>query len=318
MKSILNRIITFILLFFLVLSCSDKGKADAYGNFETIETIVSAETNGKINFLNIEEGQELEVNYLVAVVDTSLLSQQKKMLMAKREMVIKKKPDVNSQIRVHQNQIATLQARLKSQDKEKNRIVNLLKGGAATQKQLDDINAEIDVTNTQIAVQKSQLIAQKIALLNQSNSISDEVSSIEEQIQQIKIQIGQAKIMNPIKGTVIDKYVEPNEVVNYGKPIYKIADLSNMILRAYVSGEQLGEVKIGQEVSLRIDAKDGDYKYYKGIVTWVSSKSEFTPKIIQTKKDRVNFVYAVKILVKNDGSLKMGMPAEILLEKASS
>lgn len=299
----------------ILFGCKDKNEADAYGNFETVETIVSSETNGKINAIAINEGQEIEANVIVASIDTTLLHQQKMMLLSNRKTAISKKPNINSQISVFRNQIATSQSQLKTLKNERKRTSNLLKDGAATPKQLDDIEAQIDNSKNQINVQQSQLNAANANLNIQSNSIGNEAMSIDEQIKQINIQINQSKIINPFKGTITAKYVEPNEVVNYGKPLYKIANLSKMILRAYFSGEQLGDIKMNQTVTVRIDAKDDSYKEYNGLITWISSKSEFTPKIIQTKKDRVNFVYAVKIEVVNDGSLKMGMPAEVVLIK---
>ncbi len=311
----MKKITLTLLIATTILGCKDKNEADAYGNFETIETIVSSETNGKLNAITIEEGQEIEANSMIASIDTTLLHQQKMILLSNRKTAISKKPNINSQVSVFRNQIATSQSQLKTLEKERKRTSNLLKDGAATPKQLDDIEAQIDNIKNQINVQQSQLNASSANLNIQSNSIGNEALSIDEQIKQINIQIAQAKIVNPFKGTVTAKYVEPNEVVNYGKPLYKIANLSKMILRAYFSGEQLGDIKINQKVIVRIDAKDDSYKEYKGVITWISSKSEFTPKIIQTKKDRVNFVYAVKIEVLNDGSLKMGMPAEVVLNK---
>lgn len=311
----MKKITLALLIATTILGCKDKNEADAYGNFETIETIVSSETNGKINTITIEEGQEIEANSMVASIDTTLLHQQKMMLLSNKKTAISKKPNADSQMSVFRNQIATSQSQLKTLEKERKRTSNLLKDGAATLKQLDDIEAQIDIAKNQINVQQSQLNASSASLNIQSNSIGNEALSIDEQIKQINIQIDQAKIVNPFKGTVTAKYVEPNEIVNYGNPLYKIANLSKMVLRAYFSGEQLGDIKINQSVTVRIDAKDDTYKNYKGIITWISSKSEFTPKIIQTKKDRVNFVYAVKIEVVNDGSLKMGMPAEVVLNK---
>ena len=298
----------------ILLSCNSEKEADAYGNFETVETVVSSQTNGKINFIKVDEGQEINANEMVVSIDTLLLHQQKLTLLANQQTVNSKKPNIESQVAIYRNQIKTSEAQLKALKNEQSRIKNLLKEGAATPKQLDDINAQIDVIINQINVQKSQLCAQNIQLNSQSSTYSNEVNSIEEQIKQINIQIAQSKIVNPFTGVITAKYVEPNEIVSYGKPLYKIADLSSMILRAYFSGDQLSKIKLNQEVVVRIDVEDGKYKEYKGRINWISSKSEFTPKIIQTKKERVNFVYAVKVLVKNDGSLKMGMPGEIILK----
>jgi HlyD family secretion protein len=311
----MKKIAFTLMITCLIFSCKNKNEADAFGNFETTETIVSSQGNGKINFLNIEEGQEIDAEKYVASIDTTLLYQQKMTLLSNQKTALGKKPNIKSQILVFKNQISTSESQLKTLEKERKRTINLLKDGAATSKQLDDLEAQIDVTKNQINVQKSQLNAQNSNLSLETNSMSNEATSIKEQIKQINIQIEQSKVLNPLKGTVTAKYVQANEIVNYGKPLYKIANLSKMILRSYFSGEQLGDIKINQAVTVRIDAKDNTYKEYKGVITWISSKSEFTPKIIQTKKDRVNFVYAVKIEVENDGSLKMGMPAEVVLIK---
>jgi HlyD family secretion protein len=184
-------------------------------------------------------------------------------------------------------------------ENDQQRIKNLIKDKAATPKQLDDINGHIDILKQQMKSVETQNVP-----------IVNEVKSIEIQIQQIEDQIEKSIIKNPVKGTVLVKYAEPNEITAFGKPLYKIADLDEMTLRVYISETQLASIKVGQEVTVKIDAAE-QMKSYKGTVTWVSETAEFTPKIIQTKEERVNLVYAVKVLVKNDGSLKIGMPAEM-------
>ncbi|MCK4562525.1 MAG: HlyD family efflux transporter periplasmic adaptor subunit, partial [Flavobacteriaceae bacterium] len=214
---------------------------------------------------------------------------------ASKNVISSKSKSVLSQIRV-------LKSQLKTAKVSKKRIENLIAANAGTQKQLDDINGKIDVLNNQI-----------ISVETQNAPIINELKSIDIQVRQIEDQIQKSIINNPINGTVLVKYAEPNEITSFGKPLFKIADLSTMQLRVYVSETQLSSIKIGQDVTVKIDDND-DMKNYNGNITWIAAEAEFTPKIIQTKEERVNLVYAVKIDVKNDGSLKIGMPAEMWIE----
>ncbi|PWK23155.1 HlyD family secretion protein [Maribacter polysiphoniae] len=277
----------------LMLSCSGNGeKADGYGNFEATATIISSEANGKLLFFNAEEGLILEKNTIVGVVDTVQLSLKKDQLLANKTSVFSKSSNVLSQREVIKEQ-------LKVAVKDQNRIKNLIKENAATEKQLDDINGKIDILKQQMR-----------SVETQNAPIVNEVKSIEVQIQQIEDQIKKSIIKNPVKGTVLVKYAEPNEITSFGKPLYKIADLDEMELRVYISETQLANLKIGQEVTVRVDSGDS-MKSYKGTVSWIAESAEFTPKIIQTKEERINLVYAIKVKVKNDGSLKIGMPGEM-------
>ena len=192
-----------------------------------------------------------------------------------------------------------LKEQLKTATISKNRIENLLKENAATQKQLDDINGQIDVINQQIR-----------SVEIQNAPVVNELKNVDVQISQLEDLLQKSNIINPINGTVLVKYAEPNEITSFGKPLYKIADLSTMQLRVYVGEKQLSSIKIGQEVTVKIDSNE-EMKNFKGTISWIASEAEFTPKIIQTKEERVNLVYAIKIDVKNDGSLKIGMPAEM-------
>ena len=301
------------LLCAIVFACTQQKEADAYGNFEATETIVSAEANGKIKSFLISEGDIIQAGTRVAEIDPAILAQQKTIIEANIRTVKSKAPAIKAQLNVLENQIASTESQRKTYLYELNRITNLQANGAATVKQVDDIQAQITQIDKQILTQNSQLKAQEIALKSQTQTINNEANGLKEQVNQIQIQLNQAKVLNPIQGTVTAKFVEVNEIVSYGKPLYKIADLSNLILRAYFSGDQLSKIKLNQLVKVRIDAADGQYKNYSGKIIWISPKSEFTPKIIQTKQDRVNFVYAVKIKVLNDGGIKMGMPAEVVL-----
>ena len=288
----LNLILTSLLIG-LLGSCTGNGdKADGYGNFEATEITISAEANGKILFLDAEEGNVLEQNEVVGVIDTVQLSLKRDQLLASKNTIFSKSRNVLSQREV-------LKEQLKVAQNDKDRIQNLVKAKAATTKQLDDINGQIGIIREQIK-----------SVETQNSPIINEVKSIEIQIRQIEDQINKSIIQNPIKGTVLVKYAEPNEVTAFGKPLYKIADLEHMILRVYISENQLANLHMGQEVSVKIDSGE-EMKSYPGKVSWISESAEFTPKIIQTKEERVNLVYAVKIKIKNDGGLKIGMPAEM-------
>ena len=297
----MNKNLTAIILFavsaIMLGGCSKNDKrSDAFGNFEAVETIVSSESSGKLVEFNVEEGQILQADYVAGYIDTVQLSLKKKQLEATKNLTRTKFKNVSSQIAVYQEQ-------KKVALKEKERIEKLLKDNAATGKQLDDITGNIDVINKQMA-----------AVETQNNSTNEELKNYDVQIKQIEDQLSKSSIVNPVTGTVIIKYVEQNEVVNFGKPLYKIADLRVMELRVYVSGTQLPEIKIGQTVKVLIDNGKNDFRTFEGEISWISSKAEFTPKIIQTKEERVNLVYAVKVRVKNDGSLKIGMPGEVVFK----
>lgn len=295
MNTIKNMAVAAI---FLISACSTEEKSfDASGSFEAIETIISSEVSGKILELNIEEGQILENGYLVGVIDSVQLYLKKAQLEAQYTAILSRSPDVPIQLSALESQLATA-------EKEKIRISNLLQGDAATKKQLDDINANIEVL-------KKQIVAQKSNLNNTKDGISLDANSIQIQIQQIEDQLKRSCIINPVNGTVLAKYARENEITSIGKPIYKIADLSTLTLRAYISGNQLTKIKLNQKVMVRTDNGDGGFMETEGTITWISDKAEFTPKTIQTKEERANMVYAIKVNVANDGTYKIGMYGEI-------
>ena len=288
-------IIPLLAISIFIASCTKKDKlSDAYGNFEAVETIVSAEASGKILRFNVEEGQVLEQDAVVGYIDTVQLHLKKLQISEQKKIVSTKFKNISTQV-------AVLEEQKRVNLREKARIERLLKDEAATGKQLDDINGVIDVLNKQIASIKSQ-----------DETTKQEVKGYDVQAEQIVDQISKSSIINPVSGTVVMKLVEESEVVTFGKPLYKIADLSIMELRVYVSGAQLPEIKLGQKVKVLIDNGANDFRTLEGVISWISDKAEFTPKIIQTKEERVNLVYAVKVKVKNDGSLKIGMPGEII------
>jgi HlyD family secretion protein len=275
-----------------LVSCGKDEKADGYGNFEATEITVSAEANGKIEFLDLEEGVILEKNQLVGLIDTTQLYLNKQQAIASLKTIGSRSGNVLSQI-------AVLNEEMKTAQTEKERIQNMFSENAATQRQVDQALGKVNVINQQIK-----------SVGTQNAPIVNEVKSIEVQIEKIEDQIQKSKIISPLKGTVLSKYAEPGEISAFGKPLFKIADISEMTLRVYIGEPQLPQVHIGQKVTVKIDIQDG-MKDYEGMVSWISSSAEFTPKVIQTKEERVNLVYAVKIIVQNDSGLKIGMPAEM-------
>lgn len=279
-----------------LLSCSNAEKADGYGNFEATEITVSSEANGKLEFLNLEEGQTIEKGAVVALVDTLQLYLNKQQLLASMETVASKSGGVWSQVSVLNQQLQIAKT-------EQQRIQQMFAENAATQRQLDQANSQVDVLKKQI----QNVETQNAPIVNEGKSIDAKVAQINDQILK-------SKITNPISGTVLTKYAEPSEIVSFGKPLYKIANMEEMTLRVYVSETQLPNIKIGQQVTVKIDSGE-EMKDYTGRISWISTSAEFTPKIIQTKEERVNLVYAVKITVKNDGSLKIGMPAEMWISE---
>ncbi len=289
-------------------------KADAYGNFEADEIIVSAEASGKILSLKIEEGQTLKADEQVGAIDSVQLMLKREQLQASIRAVAAKSPAIGAQLAVYEKQMATTRQQLANLEREKRRVENLLKNDAATPKQLDDLNDQIEVARKQIDVILEQKSATNSSLSTQQSGLLAEILPLQKQIAQLDDQIAKSRIVNPLGGTVLVKYAEPGEITTFGKPLYKIADLNTMTLRAYVAGDQLSAVKVGQEVNVFIDEADGTQRELSGKITWISPKAEFTPKVVQTKDERVNLVYAVKISVPNsDGILKIGMPAEVRL-----
>ncbi|MCK8143040.1 HlyD family efflux transporter periplasmic adaptor subunit [Flavobacterium sp. I-SCBP12n] len=292
----MKKISLLILIVTGIISCNTNNeKADGYGNFEATEITVSSEANGKIEFLNLEEGDLIAFQKQVGLVDTLQLYLSKQQLISSKTTVSSKSMNVLSQKNV-------LIAQLKTTEIEKNRIHNMFSENAATKRQVDEIDGKVKVIEEQIK-----------SVGTQNAPIISDLKSIDVQIQKIDDQLQKCKIINPIQGTVLTKYAEAGEITAFGKPLYKIANISEMSLRVFVSEKQLPQIKIGQEVSIKIDGLN-EMKSYKGTISWIASQAEFTPKIIQTKEERVNLVYAVKVKVKNDGSLKIGMPAEMWIK----
>jgi HlyD family secretion protein len=291
---------TFYLVIILALSfaCNRNEKSDAYGNFEAIDVIISSQANGQINRLRVEEGMDLNLGDTIGLIDTVDLSLKKQQLIDQEKVLLARLRNFDSQVRVQQQQRKNIMV-------DKNRIENLFRDSAATQKQVDDITGSLDLLDQQID-----------ATHVQKEAASAEMGTFQTQVKQVDESISKCFIISPLKGTVLVKYSEAGEIATMGKPICKIANLKELELKVYISGDQLPYLKLGQTVEVLIDRNQQDFTKLQGTVSWISSKAEFTPKTIQTKKERVNLVYAAKVLVPNDGTLKIGMPGEINFMKA--
>lgn len=304
MKKNMKRLNSYTLIATALLSLAacnrGDGDFDATGTFEATEILVSSEANGKIMELNIEEGDRLDAGALVGYVDSTQLYLKKMQFSAGLRSVDIRKPDIRKQIAALEQQIATART-------EQQRMENLVKAKAGNQKQVDDI-----VNN--IKYLQKQLDAQYSTLNKTTGGADAEAEGFLYQIMQLDDQLQKSRIVNPQAGTVLVKYAEPGEVTAAGKPLYKIADTDLLYLRAYITSDQLSTLKQGQTVRVFADYGENDRREYPGTITWISDKSEFTPKGIQTKDERANLVYAIKIAVKNDGYLKIGQYGETVFE----
>ena len=296
-----NYIIALLLTSLLFACSGSQSNFDATGSFEATEIIVSSEASGKILHINLEEGQEIEAGHEVGLIDSTQLYLQKMSLIANAEGVRIQRPNIDTQTAAVQEQIQTL-------ERERERTQRLIDANAANRKQLDDINSQIEVLQKQLSAQTS-------SLQKSSAHISAQSSALEIQVAQLEDLIEKCKILSPISGTVLNKYAEAGELAGMGTPLFKIAALQQMNLRAYVTNDQLSRVKLNDRVTVLVDAGDGKMKEYGGKVIWISDKAEFTPKTIQTKNERANLVYAIKIAVENDGYLKIGMYGEVKFNK---
>ena len=283
-----------LLLFIPFLSCkSEKEEVDAYGNFEAIEVLVSAETSGLILDFPFSEGDQLKEGQLLASIDTL-------QLVLQREQLQSGKASLGARINTLDAQLKANGVQLKNLEREHERILKLVEGGAATSKQQDDIEGQIELLKAQIEASDSQ-----------KSSVYAERRTLDIQIRQVEDRIWKSSLTSPGEGTILTKYKEKGELASPGQPLCKMANMDELILRAYISGSQLSSVEIGAGVEVQFDAPEGMSKT-SGTVSWISPRAEFTPKIIQTKEERVNLVYAIKVKVPNNGSLKIGMPGEII------
>ncbi|NHA03364.1 HlyD family efflux transporter periplasmic adaptor subunit [Mucilaginibacter sp. HC2] len=285
--------------------------SDASGTFEVDEVIVSSEVSGKIISLDLEEGMVLKKNSVVGFIDPVPLELQKAQVEATIHSLHQKTMDVRPQVQMLRDQIAILKTQLANAIQERSRTERLIKADAATTKQLDDWNIQVDVLRKQITVNEQQIKVQETTTGTQNSTVLSEDKPLRKSVAQIDDQLKRTHITNPVNGTVLTKYAMAGEVTSPGKALYKIGDLSMITLRAYITGKQIGQVRLNQRVKVLIDSTSSTYRNYTGIITWISDKAEFTPKTIQTKDERANLVYAMKIHVKNDGYLKIGMYGEV-------
>lgn len=296
----MRNLIYLLSLLIILSSCSaNNDEPDAWGNFESRELLISSETGGKILSMPVQQGDILESGELVAIIDSTIFRLQLAELEASRKSVMTKLNSIDAQNRIIDQQVKNLEVNIE-------RVENMLRDKAATQKQLDDLTGRMEV-----------LEKQQEANNLQKATIRSELKVFDTREALLHEQIDRCYIKSPSGGTVLEKYAEAGEITATGKPLLKIADLVNMELKVYISGAQLGQVKLGQECRVRIDRGEKDYSEFIGTVIHIADKAEFTPKIIQTKEERVHLVYAVKIRVKNDGTIKNGMPAEAFFNKAN-
>lgn len=291
----------YFLLCLTAFSCSGDGnQPDAYGNFEADEVTVSAKVSGEIVSLNLEEGQRFPAGEKVGQIDTTFLHLSKLEILSNIELINQQHNNIAAQIQV-------LEAEKDNVLREVNRLKTLVEKKAATQQQLDEIEGKLNVVSRQIRT-----------LETNNPSVVGQVKVAQAKLKQVDEKISNSSIIHPIDGVVINKIANQHELAGPGTPIYKVADMNTLIFRAYVSGQQLTSVITGQECTVKVDASDGSLMSYSGKVVWIAEEAEFTPKIIQTREERVDMVYAVKVEVPNDGKLKIGMPGELYLKQDSN
>lgn len=304
----------FPLFILLAAACNQNNqKADAYGNFEAEERIVGAEATGKILELRLREGQDVKAGEIVGRIDSVQIVLKIAQLKAAIQAVAAKSPAISAQLAVFDKQTAANNTALKNLEREQKRLENLLKSDAATPQQLDQINDQMVNLRRQMDVIAEQKAAANASLSVQKSGLMAEIAPLQQQIAQLEDQLLKCRIVAPADGTVLNQFAEQGEIAAMGKPLFKTADLARIRLRAYLAAPQLSTVKIGQDVTVMTDGPDGNMISKPGKITWISSKAEFTPKVIQTKEERVHLVYAMYVEVPNDGSLKIGMPAEVKL-----
>ena len=304
--------ITLITALAALIACTQSKNYDATGNFIADEVIVSAQQSGQLISYNVQEGQTLTEGQKVGQINTEVLQLQKQQVEATIATLKNKTLNPDDQAALIRSQYEVQKAQLEQQQHELSRVKQLVAGGAATQKQLDDLTAAVSQLQKQLAVTQNQLKASLTNINTQNNSILSQEAPLQKSAQALQTQIEQAAIINPITGTVLVNYALKGEMQTYGKPLYKIANTDTLTLKAYITGNQLPQVKLGQAVTVHTDAAEGEQHTYKGEITYIASKAEFTPKTIQTKDERANLVYAIKVKVKNDGYIKIGMYGEVL------
>ncbi len=296
----------------MLCACGNKEKEyDATGTFEATEVTVSAKATGELKTFNISEGQAVEQGVVVGSIDAYQLQQTSEQLEAQKRQLGATRSATDSRRLDLEKQLSSISQQIANAQRERQRFAELVADGAVPKKQLDDINYQIKVLERQREATRDQIRSNNASLAEQSKGIGAQIDGLNAQQRQIADQIANAQVKAPIAGTVLEKYVEQGEFVAIGKPLFKMADVQNMYLRAYVTSSQLKDLKIGQKVKVFADYGDKEKKTYEGTVAWISSRSEFTPKTILTDDERADLVYAVKISIKNDGFAKIGMYGEV-------
>jgi len=296
----MKEIIKLIVLGSFLVACSAKDEMpDATGSFEATETIISAEATAKLIQFEIREGDEVKAGQLIGYIDSTQLHLTRLQLIQSQKALLSGRPNTKVQLEALQRELDNAMA-------DKKRIENLVKGEVASQKQLDD-------ANTRITIIQSKIDAQKSSLGTSTTSLNEQAQTIGLQLAQVEDQLRKCKIINPVSGTILSTYVNPFEMTAIGKPLYTVADLSAIELKAFITQDQFSKIKVGQAVKVLVDGEQESMKTYQGAISWINNKAEFTPKTIQTKEERANLVYAIKVRVRNDGLLKIGMYGEVRL-----
>ena len=297
-------------------SCSDGKKAyDATGTFEATEVMVSAKATGELKSFEATEGQTVAQGTVVGKIDAYQLQQTSDQLEAQKRQLASTRNATDSRRLDLEKQLSSINQQIANAQRERQRFSELVSDGAVPRKQLDDINNQIKVLERQREATRDQIRSNNASLMEQSKGISAQMEGLSAQQRQIADQIANTEVKSPIKGTILEKYVEQGEFVATGKPLFKVADIDNMFLRAYVTSAQLKDIKLGQKVKVLADYGDKQRKEYDGTISWISSRSEFTPKTILTDDERADLVYAVKVAIKNDGFVKIGMYGEVVLKE---
>jgi HlyD family secretion protein len=291
----MNLLITGGLL--AVISCTEKISYDASGSFEAVETMISAEANGRLLQFKVEEGQELKAGQIIGYIDSAQIAARKRQLEQSKKAILSGRPQTGIQTEA-------LKKELDNAIINRDRTEKLVKGGVATQKQLDDVNSLIATLQARINAQQSTLQTTTV-------SLNEQAATVDAQLKEVNDQLKKCAIVNPVNGTVLTKYAEQYETATTNRPLYKIADLSTIVLRAYITGDQLPAVKLGQQVKVFTDDGKGGSRESSGVITWINDKAEFSPKTIRTKNERANLVYAIKVKTPNDGTFKIGMYGEV-------
>lgn len=309
-----KHIIPIIVVLTLV-GCAQKADFDASGHFEADEVLVSAEQNGRLLAYSVTEGKTLREGEKVGQLNTALLQLQKAQVEATIASLKEKTTNPADQVALIRNQLAVQKAQLAQQERELARTEKLVQGGAATQKQWDDLSALTDQLRKQIAVTEAQLRVSLTNIGTQNRNVMSQQAPLKKSAEAVQEQINQGEIINPITGVVLVNYALRGEMQTIGKPLYKIASLDTLTLKAYITGDQLPQIKLGQSVKVRTDSGEKEPHNYTGALVWIADKAEFTPKTIQTKAERAHLVYAIKVKVPNDGRLKVGMYGEVVFSE---